>query len=48
MKIFSLVISIDINPILFLERPSSAADQNDAYDGGRRRCGGRGKKCTIL
>lgn len=31
-----------------LERPGSAADENDAYDGGRRRGGGSRKKCTIL
>jgi Ras-related protein R-Ras2 len=31
-----------------LERPGSAADDNDAYDGSRRRGGGSRKKCTIL
>merc|ERR1711936_803545 len=31
-----------------LERPGSAADENDAYDGSRRRGGGSRKKCTIL
>ena len=33
---------------LRLERPGSAADENDAYDGSRRRGGGSRKKCTIL
>jgi len=31
-----------------LERPGSAADENDAYDGSRRRGGSGRKKCTIL
>ena len=37
--------SIDV---YHLERPGSAADENDAYDGGRRRGGSSRKKCTIL
>ena len=34
--------------LTYLDRPGSAADENDAYDGGRRRGGGSRKKCTIL
>ena len=34
--------------ISYTERPGSAADDNDAYDGSRRRGGGNRKKCTIL